>query len=1034
MTWIARWVSMLLIITFLITFNIPWKVNADYIQTDIQKIEEYVQAQQAKGKIPGLAVVVIQNGETVYKKSIGYARIESKVPVTNDTLFEIGSNTKAFTGLAVLQLAEQGKIRLTDSVNTYLPWFQATYEGMETSITLAQLLHHTSGIPFSTIAHIPQSHAEDALEKNIRKLSGIRLSHEPGKQFEYATINYDVLGLVIEKVSSVTYQHYIEQQILKPLGLTSTWVGRKGEIAASMAGGYKLAFGAAKEYHAPEFNGNTPAGYIISNLNDMEKWLRIQTKLDQQQPYTALLQRSHEPDRTVKPRYDGSSYAVGWAVFQEGTGLLAHSGSNPNYSSYIAFRPHEGTGVAILANINSDMVPETGAGIMQLLTDGQPTELAMDSYAKLDRISTVIIGAAGLGSLAILWCSVRLMLDVLQRKRKVTRPGLREGIVLMLATFLTLAYEVALFNIPNILFSNLNWSFVLVWAPLTVSIAGLLLGLIGILYYIYFVLSRLLRKSDDRFFFHLIVLSVISGLANSALILSITQSLQTEKQELGRLFLYFALFVVIYLFGQKYIRSRLVGLTNSFLLQKREEMIGHLMNASFQRVESIHKSNIYTTLNHDMETVSRTVNAMVTAVTNSITILICLVYLGFIQIQGLMLSLAVIVVALLLYMRTGQSARRFWEEIRDLQTAFYKLIEDMVSGFRELSLHHNKRTAFFHTIVERCREIKDLRTKGDMKFVNTYVLGELMFVIVLGVTVFLLPVLIHHFQIDTMLHFVLVFLYIMGPVNGLLNTIPQLIQVRISWKRIIQLNNELKAIPSSSERKLTFPSEKYNVSLNQVSYQYPGESPFRVGPLQGEFRSGEITFVIGGNGSGKSTLANLLTGLYEPSDGCVLINGKQVSPNSLGEYYSVVYSNYYLFDRLYGLSIDGREAEIESYLDLLELKDKVFVNKGEFSTTKLSSGQRKRLALLVCYLEDRPIYLFDEWAADQDPRYRQIFYHKILPELKRKGKCIIAITHDERYFHVADQVVKMEAGAIIHQGRPYTEQLESLQSGTMVPG
>ena len=204
-----------------------------------------------------------------------------------------------------------------------------------------------------------------------------------------------------------------------------------------------------------------------------------------------------------------------------------------------------------------------------------------------------------------------------------------------------------------------------------------------------------------------------------------------------------------------------------------------------------------------------------------------------------------------------------------------------------------------------------------------------------------------------------------------------------------------------------------NLKLKDVEYFYDNndEKSFKVGPINYEFNTGEIIFITGGNGSGKSTLAKLITGLYAPSKGVITLNDK-ISETLLNESYSAVFGDFYLFDKLYGIDYKCKEKEIQKYLEMLQLNSKVEIVDGKFSTTKLSTGQKKRLALLVTYLEDRPIYLFDEWAADQDPEFRLFFYDTILPELKRIGKCVIAVTHDDRYFDMADKVIKMEFGKI----------------------
>ena len=166
------------------------------------------------------------------------------------------------------------------------------------------------------------------------------------------------------------------------------------------------------------------------------------------------------------------------------------------------------------------------------------------------------------------------------------------------------------------------------------------------------------------------------------------------------------------------------------------------------------------------------------------------------------------------------------------------------------------------------------------------------------------------------------------------------------------------------------------------------------------------------NGSGKTTLAKLLTGLYQPDEGKLFINDVPVESAHLSEYFSAAFSPAYLFEKLYNIDVAAKEEEVQKYLELLKLDEKVQISENTYSTIRLSGGQRKRLALLQCYLEDSPIYLFDEWAADQDPEYRRFFYHTLLPEMREMGKIVIAITHDDHYFHIADKVLKMNQGEL----------------------
>jgi putative ATP-binding cassette transporter len=200
------------------------------------------------------------------------------------------------------------------------------------------------------------------------------------------------------------------------------------------------------------------------------------------------------------------------------------------------------------------------------------------------------------------------------------------------------------------------------------------------------------------------------------------------------------------------------------------------------------------------------------------------------------------------------------------------------------------------------------------------------------------------------------------------------------------------------------------------TYRREGEdTPFTLGPIDVTLRPGELLFLVGGNGSGKSTLAKLLAGLYLPEAGEVRLNGQRVTDENrehYREHFTMVFSDFFLFDSLLGLEHPTLDEQAREYLTKLQLSHKITVTDGVLSTTDLSQGQRKRLALLTAYLEDRPIYLFDEWAADQDPYFKEIFYCALLPELKARGKMVVVISHDDHFYHVADRIIKLDYGKL----------------------
>ncbi|GGG02048.1 hypothetical protein GCM10010913_24770 [Paenibacillus aceti] len=987
-------------------------------------IDDYIEDMMDKSKIPGMSVVIVQGNETVYQKGFGYADIKHDVPVTPETLFELGSTSKAFTALALLQLEDQGLVNLEDSVSQYLPWFETTYKKKPADIRLKHLLHHTSGIPFHSIADIPPADDDLALERTVRTQIGQKLEHEPGEKYEYATINYDVLALIIQQVSGMSYEQYIGQHVLEPLNLQQTYMFREDAAREDMAVGYKLSVLRPVAYDAPMYRGNTPAGYIISNAVDVAAWLKIQMgTAPEANSFETWLARSHEPDRSVAPSGDGSSYAAGWSVYQDGTGMLAHAGGNPNYSTYFVLRPADGYGVAVLTNMNSPYSGAAAQGIMNMLVGKEVPEPASDMYRSIDAISSVVLLLTAPVLLLVIWLTGKAVWQAIRGGRRYVgrHATTATGFVLFALFMAGIAY--CLSQIPNTLFWGVNWSFVQVWAPNTLIYAVFSLFATIFLFGLYFLFTTLFPRSDDRSFFAITLLSVASGFGNALIIFIVNETLNRDLDQFqSGMLLYFILGIAIYVFGQKLVRTRLVRIANDMVYEKRMELLGKILNTSYQKIEGIEDGKIPASLNNDTETISGFSNIVVTGATSFVTLLSCFVYMGMISPLGVVMAIGFIVAAAGIHYFTGLKANQLWEQTRDIQNVFFRFIHDLTGGFKELSLNRNKRADFKQDMQDNCHSYREKRIGGDLKFANVNVIGELLFTFVIGAVVFLFPILFSELKVSTLRNYVFVLLYMTGPVHGILGTIPNIFRVRISWNRINELSRELDSIQEAQQQAAPAleVAEPLELKLQSVEYHYgnhDGDS-FAVGPIDCSFRAGQVTFITGGNGSGKSTLAKLITGLYEPVQGGITVNGQSVSTQELSQHFSAIFSDFYLFEKLYGISYSSKQTEIEHYLKVLHLQDKVEIRDGVLNTTKLSTGQRKRLALLISYLEDRPICLFDEWAADQDPEYRAFFYHNLLPELKQRGKCVIAITHDDRYFHMADQVIKMEIGQVVNSLLP----------------
>jgi len=247
--------------------------------------------------------------------------------------------------------------------------------------------------------------------------------------------------------------------------------------------------------------------------------------------------------------------------------------------------------------------------------------------------------------------------------------------------------------------------------------------------------------------------------------------------------------------------------------------------------------------------------------------------------------------------------------------------------------------------------------------------------------------------------------------------LPRANLAKVAGARIDEITQQLEH--SESDAASAPVQQLESVVLEGVCHRYYHEGAddlFTLGPVDLAFIPGQITYLIGGNGSGKTSLAKLLVGLYRPEEGCLLLNGDAVDDTNRDRYrqnFSAIFSDFHLFGQMLEAASAELDAKGNELLKKLHLQHKVQVRDGAFTTRDLSQGQRKRLALAVTYLEDRPFVVFDEWAADQDPIFKEFFYRELLPELRALGKTVLVISHDDRYFHLADRLVRMENGQVI---------------------
>ncbi|AXY73681.1 cyclic peptide export ABC transporter [Paraflavitalea soli] len=973
-----------------------------------ERIEQEVTQYMSKGHIPGLSVVLIDH-DSLTIRSFGYADLVTKTPVNASTVFELGSCSKAFTAMAIYLLEQQGRLQLDASVNHYIPWFQVKYKGAVVPVTIRQLLHHTSGIPWHTIAGIPVSDSDTALQQTVRNVTRVELDHLPGNKYEYATINYDILALVAQTVTGQLFEAFMQASIFDALGLNSTSIGQPRDGLLKSAG-YKIGFFAARRYQAPVYRGNYAAGYVLSNATDMASWLKFQLGLAPQ-PLYELIGKTQQRDESVAA-HDNAFYASGWQVALDGTGELLHDGLNPNFSSYIAFRPKEQLGVVVLANSNSPYTPVIGNKLIKMLAH----EKVVKEYDPGDNGDSMFSGialAVGVYLLAVLACLVWVIRDIIKKTRQFAGFSLSKLLSFGKALVLIVPFLYGIYQLPQWLL-NFNWEAVLVWQPVSLEAALVLLAAAIPGSYLVYLLSLLFPEENPvkRRIPSIVLLTILSGLSNVLLIIFVTSAMDTEIK-IRYLFFYYLLIIGLYLMGRRFVQISLIKITRGIVYELRVKLINKIFSTDYEKFESIDRGKVYTALNDDANVIGESTTLMISLITSTITVIGAFLYLMSLAFWATLLTSLIIVSIAVVYYFVTRSANTFYNEARDSRNVFMRLINGMIDGYKELSLHRQKKVEYQEDVRESAHQYKIMMSAADIRFTNAFLVGESLLVVLLGAVSIGMPKLFPGITTDTITSFIIVLLYLIGPVNAILNNIPDILRVKIGWERIRKFIQEIPASPETDGRQDILTSAAYKFEARGISFQY-GQGGFGVGPIDLEVQRGEILFITGGNGSGKTTLAKMLTGLYPLNEGAVLINDKVQQGSQIGEYFSVVFNPTYLFEKLYNVDLADREQDLKDYLGVLDLQQKVEIRNNRYSTIKLSGGQRKRLALLQCYLEDKPIYLFDEWAADQDPSYRKFFYRTMLPDMKRAGKIIIAITHDDHYFDVADKLIKLDKGQLDH--------------------
>jgi putative ATP-binding cassette transporter len=534
-----------------------------------------------------------------------------------------------------------------------------------------------------------------------------------------------------------------------------------------------------------------------------------------------------------------------------------------------------------------------------------------------------------------------------------------------------------------------------------------------------------LFKASPRIVVLAIVASVLAGVTNTLLLAVISSALSRGDGGARTVVWSFAALVVVMLICRVGAMLLLTRLTLGYTLGLRMKLCRQVLATPLRKLEQLGSHRLLANITEDIPAITLAL-ASIPALCMQIAIVgACFLIMAWLSWKLFLAVIIYLAIGTVLYQWAVLRAARYIKLAREGADSLMKHFRALTDGMKELKLHNNRRDAFMNKVLEpTATSVMQYNMQANNIYVGNAASGQLLVFLLIGLLLFG-PGRAFQMSGQILIAYTLLVLYMVGPLEVILNMVPNMNRALESLQKVRHLGLELSAIPERVVVKPpTFRSANWNsLELDAITHAYNRENTdntFRLGPINLKFQPQEVVFIVGGNGSGKTTLAKLLIGLYSPEEGEIRFGGKSITDENRDEYrqsFSVVFTDFFLFDSLLGLDNINIDGDARYYLEKLQLDQTVRVRDGVLSTVNVSQGQRKRLALLTAYLEDRAIYLFDEWAADQDPVFKEIFYLQLLPELKARGKTVIVISHDDRYYHVADRIIKLDYGRIEYDRR-----------------
>lgn len=536
-------------------------------------------------------------------------------------------------------------------------------------------------------------------------------------------------------------------------------------------------------------------------------------------------------------------------------------------------------------------------------------------------------------------------------------------------------------------------------------------------------LLELLSWGDNKLTLRLGVAGVLSGVGSAALLgLVNTAAEKISNDGLDEvdwlLASAFGLIAVIYFFAEIFLLRHISRQVETGIDRARKKLLAQIAVADYARLESFGQARLFESITQSSQQISQNSPLLGMCFRSVLLLIAVMAYVFWVSSLAFFLVIAVIGIGSVVYLRMGKELGGWFVKLQQAEMAMFGYIADLFRGIKEVRMWSKRSNALYAAFVPASEEKVACGEVVHKQISRQMIFGLSAFYILLAVIVFVVPAYSNSLGTDLAKVSTAV-LFMTGPITVVVQSVSILSMLEQAASKMLSLSDELEAMrePIDDTSAANLPESFDEIVFEGVTFTYPNRDPehgFVLGPLDLKINAGEILFVTGGNGAGKSTMVKLLTGLYRPDDGKIRIDEITLGNRSIAPYRNLiatVFSDFHLFSELFGVTdVDPDEAEY--WLTRFEIGHVTGIRDGKFLNVDLSSGQRKRLGLIAAILEKRPIIVLDEWAADQDPYFRKKFYRDILPELKSRGTTIIAVTHDDHFFDVADRRLHLETGKL----------------------